>query len=80
MKEPAKLVCKGWKVEATLLSLCSSKSLIIQATRVSLLRGQTPLQRLCEIFDGFLEARFELNLWLPAEDFACLGGEPAAPE
>ena len=54
MKEPAKLVCKGWKVEATLLSLCSSNSLVIQATRVSLLRGQTPLQRLCEIFDGFL--------------------------
>ena len=29
MKEPAKLVCKGWKVEATLLSLCSSNSPII---------------------------------------------------
>ena len=64
---------EGVKVEATLLSLCSSNSLIIQATRVSLLRGQTPLQRLREIFDGLLEARLELNLWLPAKHGFGLG-------
>ena len=40
---------------------------------MSLLRGQLPLQRLCEIFDGLLEARLELNLWLPAEDGFGLG-------
>ena len=61
---------QGVKVEATLLSLCSSNSPIVQATRVSLLRGQPPLQRLREILDGLLEARLELNLWFPTQDFA----------